>query len=144
MPTRIASRVRQSLSDPVSRPSALNLGVAIAYAIAAALGFLIATLSSAETGGTGSPLWVVYAVAFALLYLLNSYGYHWHATYTFEGSPRTFGLGTIGAVLGTSGLAVLLFFPVIGLVFAAIGVVCNVLGVSWGTFVYTYRKYSHN
>lgn len=134
------TRLRRALADSSRRPSVANLAVAVAYALVGVLSLVVASLVDAAWGG----LRVLYGVAFAGLYLLNSYGYHWHAKYTFEQPSRCFVLGSVGAVVGLTGLVVQFAVPGIGVVLAVLGVGSNVLGNSWGTFVYTYRTYAPN
>lgn len=138
------ARFQRALENPSSRPSTANLGVALAYAFLGVGWFLLSEFAATDTTGIAlsNGLRAMYAVLFAALYLINSYGFHWHATYTFEQRSRSFDIGSVGATLGLAGLLVQFVFPLTGLVLAITGVACNVLGVSWGTFVYTYRKYA--
>lgn len=144
MVTRQMRRYRRALHDPATRPSALNLGVGLVYALLGLLVFLAVTLVGEDAGvGTDDArLWSLYAFAFALFYLGSSYTYHWHAKYTFEQASRSFVLGTLGAALGLCGLVVSFVLPEVGVALSTVGVVSNVVGGSWGTFVYTYRMYA--
>ena len=137
-------RFRRALRDPATRPSALNLGVGLVYALLGLLVYLVVTLVGGDAGFVtdGMALWSLYAFVFALFYLGSSYSYHWHAKYTFERASRSFVLGTLGGALGLCGLVVQPAFPAVGLALSASGIVSNVLGSSWGTFVYTYRTYA--
>ncbi|WP_232686304.1 hypothetical protein [Halobacterium zhouii] len=144
MNTRLLHRYRRALSDPATRPSALNLGVALAYLLVAALAALLGAFAGDVAGLTGDGAWLrsMYAFVLALFYLGGSYTYHWHAKYTFERASRSFALGTLGAALGLCGLLVQFAFPMAGTMLSLVGVGSNVLGGSWGTFVYTYNTYA--
>lgn len=131
-------RFREVLSDPERRPRNANLAVAAAYALLGVLAFAYAAVA----GDDGAGLLGLPALAFAVFYLAEAYGFHWHAKYTFDGYSRSFALGSVGAALGLCGLLVLFVVPAVGVTLAAVGAACNVLGASWGTFVYTYRTYA--
>ncbi|MFB6136941.1 MAG: hypothetical protein ABEJ42_01185 [Halobacteriaceae archaeon] len=133
----VLALVKRELCDPFRRPRGLSLLAAATHAVVGAVVAVAGAAGAVQQSGFGPAV----SLALAALFLVTAYGLHWNARYVFSSASRAFFLGSMGGSLGVLGAVVLPVVPLAGLVVSVAGVACAMLAVSWGNFVYTYRKY---